>query len=431
MADIVSVFAVIALIIFLGFFGEQIFKKTNVPDVLLLMIIGIIIGTYLNWVDASNFGFASTLFTTFALVFLLFQGALNIDFRTLVRSLSSTLELTVLTFAATVFVVTLISVLLGFDFIIALLIGIILGGTSSAVVIPLVSKVDLDENQKYILTLESAISDVLSILGTITVLEIMKTGLVQPTGIFNSILSSFSLALVVGVIVGFVWVILMSKYMILVKSYLLTIAVVMGLYAFVESSFVGASGAIAAFAFALVLGNSRSILKILKPKNKNSQTNHHLVKNVLLPSTKNFYSEISFFVKTFFFVYLGILIDFSNLYVFVYGLILTVGIFLVRPFIVKLVFINSKVTDKQRTLMEILIPKGLAAAVLAGLAVQSGFLPEGVVASFVNMILSVVFLSILFTSVLIFFAQKEMFKGLIPFFYNSQKKEAQQTSDKK
>ena len=54
------------------------------------------------------------------------------------------------------------------------------------------------------LKLESALSDVLCIIGTITILEVIETGIVQPSGIFNSVLSSFSLAIVVGLFFGFV-----------------------------------------------------------------------------------------------------------------------------------------------------------------------------------------------------------------------------------
>lgn len=420
--DVVSVFAVVAGIVFLGFFAEQIFRRTNIPDVLLLIIVGIFIGTYLRWVDPTSFGFGATLFATFALVFLLFQGALSIDIRSLLQSLSSTLFITILTFFGTVAIVAAISMLLNFDFWTSLLIGTILGGTSSAVVIPLVNSIKMEEGNKLILTLESAISDVLCIIGTITVLEIMMTGAIEPTGIFNSVLSSFALALVVGVVAGVGWVFVMSSFPILIRSYLLTIAVVLGLYAFVESPFVGASGAIAALAFALVLGNSRGLLKLANgSKDKSTSEDeakkkHNAVKNVLLPSTRSFYEEISFFVKTFFFVYLGILIDFSNPIIFLYGFLLTLGIFLIRPFVVKLVFFKKKLENRERVILEVLIPKGLAAAVLAGLAVQSGLLSETVVSDFVNLILSVVFISILITSFSIFLSERG-FKGFIPFFY--------------
>lgn len=415
--EIISVLAIISGIIILGFISEFIFKKTNIPDVLILIIIGIIIGSVLQWIKTEEFGFGAQLFTTFALIFILFQGAINMDFRTILKNLPKTLKLTILSFLGTVIIVAIISYFLKYDLLTALLIGTILAGTSSAVVIPLVSNLDMREKYGSVLTLESAISDVLCIVGTITILEIMKTGEIIASGIFKKLLSSFSLALVVGLIVGLIWIVLMRKNEHILKSPFVTIAVVMALFSFVESSFVEASGAIAVLIFGLVIGNSKSLYRIGNGK-KNEDEN--IVKNVLIPSTKNFYSEISFFVKTFFFVYLGIMIDFSNMWSFIFGSFLIVGIYLVRPFIVDFVFNDEVYEDEsERTLLEILIPKGLAAAILSGIAVQSGFLNPDIIGNFINLILSVIFLSIVLTSILIFLSEKGWFKGFVPFLHKN------------
>lgn len=426
--DVISVFGVISAIIFLGFIAEIIFKKLNIPDVIILIGVGILIGTVLKWTNVEAFGSGAELFTTFALIFILFQGALSIDFKTLFKSLSSTFKLTVVNFLLTVLIIVAITMFMGYDIKLAILIGMILGGTSSAVVIPLVNNVDIKNKYGLVLTLESALSDVLCIIGTVTILEIIKTGEIVASQIFRSVLASFSLALIVGILAGFLWIILLNRNETLSKSYMLTIAFVIGLYAFVQSSFVHASGAIAALAFGLMLGNSKTILSIGKNKDKivkediknnkkiknNDDSDEKVIRNVLSPSAKNFYSEIGFFVKTFFFVYLGILMDFSNPKIFIYGAILTIGIYLVRPFAVKLVFNREGLENNERTLLEVLIPKGLAAAVLAGIAVQAGAFGDNG-GEVISLILSVVLLSILLTSILVFLTQKNWFKGFLPF----------------
>ncbi len=425
--DVISIFGVIAGIIFLGFIAELIFKKFNIPDVLLLIGVGILIGTYMQWASAETFGEGAKLFTSFALVFILFQGALSIDIKTLIQSLNSSLKLTVLSFILTIGVITTISIFMGYDLLIALLIGTILAGTSSAVVIPLVANLkELSDKHSLILTLESAISDVLCIIGTITILEILKEGNVVASEIFRNILSSFIFALVIGILAGIIWIIIMKDFEAIGKSYMLTIAFVIALYAFVESSWVQASGAIAALSFGLVLGNSKTILKISNKNNSENEKNDEngnkkkkfenkqIIRSVITPKAMDFYSEISFFVKTFFFVYLGILIDFSNMIVFIYGLILTIGVFLIRPFVVKLAFFKEHIQNNERAILEVMVPKGLAAAVLAGVAVQSGLLIEHA-SSFVNLILSVVLISIIFTSVLVFLIEKNWFIGFFPF----------------
>ncbi len=416
--DIITTLFVISGIMFIGFLAETIFKKTNIPDVLLLIGVGVLMSTILGWTNKDVLQAGAPLFTTFALVFVLFQGALSINFVTLVKSLPSTFKLTIINFIFTVIIVAIIAnVGFGYTFHLALLIGMILGGTSSAVVIPLVNNVEIKEKYSSVLTLESALSDVLCIIGTITVLEIISTGKVLAENIFKSVFTSFSLAIVAGILVGVLWVFLLNKSDHLAKSYMMTIAVVVALYALVESPLIEASGAIAALVFGLILGNSRSLLKLKKRKKSEEEER---ITSVVSFSAKNFYSEISFFVKTFFFVYLGILIDFSNPYIFIYGAILTLGIFLVRPFAVRLVFPKPNVPEKERTLLEVLIPKGLAAAVLAGVAVQSGVL-NGNEAIFTNTVLSVVLLSIILTSVLIFLTENEKFKGFIRILHPKEK----------
>lgn len=419
--EVITTFAVIAGIVFLGFLSEIIFQKTNVPDVLILILTGILIRTGFEWVNPSSFGESAKLFTTFALIFILFQGALSIDFKSLFKSLSGAFKVTITSFIFSAVVVTIITYPIYHNLLISILIGMILAGTSSAVVIPIVNNINLKEKFKLTLTLESAITDVLCIVGALTVLEILATGNAAASDIFRSVLSSFSLAIVTGLIIGVIWIFLLHKFNRLSESYMVTVALVIAIYAFVESPFIKASGAIAALTFGLVLGNSRSLIilsnKRKDKKNENGVNETKNIRGVLSYSAKNFFEEISFFMKTFFFVYLGILIDFSDWRVFVLGAILTMGIYLVRPFAVKLIFRKEKLEDKERTFLEILIPKGLAGAVLAGVAVQSGLLGE-FATDFANTILSVVLISIVLTSILVFMTEKKWFKGFIAIFYS-------------
>jgi cell volume regulation protein A len=435
--DVLSYLAVIAGVIFVGFISEIIFKKFSFPDVLLLSFVGIGIGSFLTISESETFGIGAEIFSTFALIFILFQGASNINFKLLVKNLSSTLKLTVLNFILTTGVISLISYYFLGDLLISLLIGTILSGTSSAVVIPLVTNVDIKNKYGLVLTLESAISDVLCILGTLTILEIIETGTAVASTIFRDILSSFALALIVGTVFGVGWILLFRKYDYLNYFYMLTIAFLLGVYVFVEGPFISASGPIAVLAFGLVLGNSKSIFEIIDgkdgdelkkdikhhSKNKHvkigSEYDEHILKNALTTNAKNFYYEVSFFVKTFFFVYLGMLINFSDLSIIKFGALLVLGIFLVRPICIYFVFRNKNIEVKERTFLEILIPKGLAAAVLSGIVAQSGILLDRG-NEFINMILITVLLSIIVSSILVFLTEKGLFKGFYRIFSKSE-----------
>jgi NhaP-type Na+/H+ or K+/H+ antiporter len=93
--ELLTLFAIIAGIIIIGYFAELLFKKTHIPDVLILIAIGIGIRYFFPAINPLEFGMSATLFTTFALIYLLFQGALAIDFDSLFKSVKSASLLTV------------------------------------------------------------------------------------------------------------------------------------------------------------------------------------------------------------------------------------------------------------------------------------------------------------------------------------------------
>jgi potassium/hydrogen antiporter len=397
------VFAVIAGIILIGFASEWVFRKTNIPDVLVLITIGIILGSVLRWVTPSDLP-GSMIFATFALVFILFQGALNIHSHDLLDSLSPTLRLTLISFVLSSALVTAISFFLGLSPIMALLLGLMLGGTASAVVIPMVHNLKMDTKTRTVLTLESGINDVLCIVGAITIMNIIMIGEVSTKSILTSLMLSFGVAVIVGVIFGLVWIYLLYKYSTLNSAYMVSIAVVLLTYACVEG-LLDSNGAIAALSFGLILGNSRKIMAMINRfRDEEEQPGMHLI---LTDNVKLFYSEIAFFVKVFFFVYLGIIMDFSNPWVFFWGAIITVGIFLIRPLSVRLAY-GDTLQQHDRTLLEVLTPNGLAPVVLVHLAVEIG-VPGA--ADLVPTVLAVVLISTLLTAFLVFLAEQHWFKG--------------------
>ena len=102
----------IGLLIFVSHLFAGIFEKRGIPDVLMLMIIGIIIGPVLNLVTPESFGIVTGIFTTITLVFILFQGGLDLRFETMQSALRGMTFITCTNFGATTLVVGLIAWLL-------------------------------------------------------------------------------------------------------------------------------------------------------------------------------------------------------------------------------------------------------------------------------------------------------------------------------
>jgi NhaP-type Na+/H+ or K+/H+ antiporter len=117
---------------------------------------------------------------------------------------------------------------------------------------------------------------------------------------------------------------------------------------------------------------------------------------------KLFFSEIVFLLKTFFFVYIGISITINNLSWMTIGLIISLAAFIYRIPIVKLV-IPKSFPAEDASLMAVMVPKGLAAAALASLALQQGIAGGEIIQ---NVTFAVILFSIILTSILTFLLYK-------------------------
>ena len=67
----------IGIILFLGQVFSSLFEKTRLPDVLPLMILGMILGPVTGLVRPEMFGDAGQIFTTLALIVVLFQSGME------------------------------------------------------------------------------------------------------------------------------------------------------------------------------------------------------------------------------------------------------------------------------------------------------------------------------------------------------------------
>ncbi len=388
--DVAQLVIFIGLLIFISHLFSGIFERKGIPDVLMLMLIGIIIGPLLHLITPESFGIVTGIFTTITLVFILFQGGLDLRFETMRSSLRGMSLITSINFATTTLVVGLIAwLLIDLEPIPAFTLGAILGGTSSAVVIPLVKQLKLQESAKTILVLESALSDVLCIVFVLALIQAYTSDGIKIGTIVGNIISSFTLASLLGMVSAILWSVLLAKVRTINNSMFTTPAFVFVIYGIAES--LGFSGAIAALAFGITLANiDRFRIKVI-------QKIVHSGLNTFNDTEKQFFSEIVFLLKTFFFVFIGISIQFTNGWALLFGFFITVVIYLLRIPVVKF-SIYEPLPTIDLTIMSTMVPKGLAAAVLANLPLQYN-LPGGEMIR--DLTYSVILTSIILTSILI------------------------------
>ena len=388
------IIAFIGLLIFAAHLFTEIFSRKRIPDVLLLMIIGLILGPVFHLVKPEDLGPVASVFTTITLVIILFQSGTELNFSIILNSIRGTMKLTLINFFVTMIVVALLGLLYKVNILTSLMLGAIIGGTSSAVVIPMVSQLKISKKGGTILILESAFSDVLCIVFAWAFMQAILSGSMNVGRVIGEIVSSFILATVIGVIAAILWSYVLERVRHVKNSILTTPAFVFIVYGFNE--WLGFSGAIAALAFGIGMANIDSMYQrglIVKGlfKNKPSELND---------TEKQLFSEVVFLLKTFFFVYIGVSIKIDQLEAILIGLVITIVLFVMRIPIVKLSVQREKddmfIEDKM--FMSGIVPKGLAAAVLATIPVQKG-LEGGEVIQ--NVVFAVILFSITFTSILV------------------------------
>ncbi len=386
----------IGIIIFLSHFFLAFYIRTKVPDVLFLFVIGILIGPVFNVVQTEHFGAIGNIFTTLTLVFILFEGSMGLYMSTIRSAWLGTAKISVYNFFTTMLIVGLLGYFFsGLGLLASFMLGATVGGTSSIVVIPLVKQLTMGKTSKSILMLESAFTDLLCIVFALALLEAYKYGDFHMGSLIGSVVSSFLLGGLIGVAGALVWSYLLDKVRTIENSMFMTPAFVFVVFGF--SELMGYSGAISALAFGFTLTNInlfnfKLIEKYIaeKPISLNNQE-------------KAFQGEIVFLLKTFFFIYMGISMQFSNVWWLLIGLLIALALFFVRIFVVKF-SAPSNTSRKDAILMSVIVPKGLAAAVLASIPLQQGVLGGEFIQS---VTFSIIIFSILITSVLIFLLDRE------------------------
>ena len=366
-----AILVLMALIVFIGVLGELFFSKTRIPDVLWLVLIGIIIGPVLGLADTAILESFLPLFSAFAIIIILFEGGLHFNLYTIIKNTPKSLLLALASYVLSATATSVVYIMLGvFGFVQgvtlfnAAILGCILGGTSSLVVMPLVSKAKLKKKTESLLSIESAFTDVLAVVIVIALIRIATMPEANPgQALLKGIAASFSIAILFGVISGVIWLYVLRFFERKARNfshhYMLTFSFLLLLYAFID--FVQGSPALGILSFGLVLGNSREIGKILKLK-----------KQIRLErSVREFNSQISFFVKTFFFALIGLLFPWNALMV-VTGSILALALLPVRFIAVKIALFRERISRGEIRLMSVLMPRGLAAAVLAIMPSQAG-----------------------------------------------------------
>ncbi len=407
MQGIAPVIAFVGILVFLAHLFTGIFSRTRIPDVILLIIIGVCVGPILGLTSPSQFGEIGPLFTTITLIIILFEGGIALRLSIIRSALGGAMTLAPLSFFMTMAVVAGFSIwLTDLTIIPAFILGAIVGSTSETVVIPLIKQLKIQEKTQTLLSLESSVNDVLSIIITVALVQAYTMGQFEIASISGDLISSFLVAIVFGVIGAFIWSTLLNRIHAIKNAMFTTPAFVFVIFGIVET--LGFSGAIAALSFGITIGNIKSIhFPFFKEHTAREPVG-------LTETEKAFFSEVAFLLKTFFFVYLGISLEIISGWLILVGFILTIIAFALRIPAVK-VSVRKSLPIKDISIMAVMVPKGLAAVVLASIPLQQGVVGGELIK---NITYSVVLLSIVMTSLLVLLLDKTALPRLYAWIFS-------------
>jgi len=366
-----------SLIAIFGFLSEALFRRTNIPDVLFLIILGFIIGPNgFGYTSPEDLASVAPVCTTFTLLILIFDGAFNINLSSLIREFSSSLILTIYNFVISTIVVGGIFYYIhqyhldGTTMMASMVIGFSLAGVSSSFVIPILSQIRVGGKLFSRLALESALTDVFCIVATLSVIEVYTTGIFGVQKTLTYLIELFAIAGFIGVLGGIIWIVIRVFEE---QNYIITLAYLILVY--LATEYFGGNGPIAALFLGLILNNSKQLSSIKEGilsrsvAEKQKAIQGDLGVEVTSATEKRYYNLISFFLKALFFIYVGILLDITDQTALVIGSILSVLIMITRMGSMPL---TKGMPKDQRQLVNAVFARGLAAAVLIQAVIQAG-----------------------------------------------------------
>lgn len=355
--DPLTLLATFSLIMAVGILSDLLFRKTLLPDTLPLIFLGILLGPLLRLFPPPNLEPLLPVLGSLALIAILLDQGMKLSYGRVLRDSPRATLLALSTFLFSTLLLGFLShLLLGLPLVSSFMLGAALGGTSSVIVVPLVERLRLPPKVCTVILLDSVITDVLCI---VVVLVLCTLGEATLPEVGSRLVLVFLSAFGMGTVTGILWLAPLSRLR-KTSHYGLLLAVAIAIYVSAEK--MGVSGGVAVLAFGLVLGNAPKLGRMLR-----------IPTFPLAPEAKVFYDEIAFLLRAFFIFSLGVMLDRGILRLLPHSFLLFLAAVAARMAAAKITGLGDPQLRENGRLIGLLLPKGLAAAVLAYLPLQYGF----------------------------------------------------------
>ncbi|PRQ08870.1 cation:proton antiporter domain-containing protein [Enhygromyxa salina] len=363
----------IAALFLLSAVGEVIFARTQIPDVVWLILAGVGLNVT-GLIDPSNLDPILPLFSALTLIIVLFDGGRQIVIHDLIKAAPKASAMAFLSFILSVCGVAVIlqlAALTGllpasWTFLHSLMVGAMLGGSSSLIIMPSMNLAKVEGKVSNLVGLESALTDALCVVVAVVLMNIITSGETNGGQAALVLGKNFGFALVIGLIAGWVWMPVLRTLSGNPYAYPITLAALMILYVFVDNT--GGNPAMAVLTFSVIVGNAEALMKMMKFSLGDKPLE-------LDDAVVTVHSQAAFIIKSFFFTYIGLMLS-RPVSLLLLGMVVGISLFVTRIPAVMLVA-RKGFTDSQRKMVTISLPRGMAAGVLATLPASAKYQIEG------------------------------------------------------
>lgn len=376
---------VFGIILAVGTFSGLLARLARVPDVVVFLLIGMLIGPEIfGLVNIKTDSSINQLILIFGSSYILFDGGASIRLKVLKEVWITLVVIATIGVLITAAITGIAAYyILGIPFIVAFLLGTVIASTDPATLVPVFKQIKIKDRVAQTVMSESAFNDAMGAIITFTVLGVaMGAGEFSAGDALADLVKQSVLGILIGGILGYLAAFMISheKFGFLAEyAPVVTLMAVIGAYMAADG--LHSSGFMAVFVFGIMLGNQESL---------GFNRIHH--DEAIL---EDFIMTTSLIMRMFIFILLGTQVDFALMNQYLLGGVAVVTIFMLvaRPatvFLCALPDRRAKWSFKEMLFMCWTRETGVIPGALAGLLL-------GMKAPGAQLIASVTFIAILMT----------------------------------
>ena len=401
MAELWVLTAVGAGILLLGFAARLAFDRWRIPDFLVLLLAGMAVGpagANLIVPDVrASIEVVAPLMLVVAVAFIMFEAGLQVQ---RLRGTGGGALIVVHTLVAGG--LTFVGALLvlerafGLSQVSAAVLAAAVLGPSALVVASFAGRLNLDPRTKRALVVEGVLANVVAFFVVMSLPNFSRSSSAEAAVIAS--VGGLFFAVVAALGVGLVWGVAIQHLHAREGVMFATLAIALGIYA-LASGLLGGNGAVAVFAFGAMLGRL-GIFGAPIPDSAGAEPKG--------AEHSRFHAEMTFFVRTFFFFYLGLLFDPATLSWLAAAMCaaLVILFFIARLPSAWLLSMAWRLPRKDTIVLSGSVSRGLSDTVLVLFAIQQGIVPasEGVLLASAIFLLLIV--TVVATAIIVLVAER-------------------------